>query len=76
MNKRQPKEDAHQLVNEFIGRAEKMLAEYGEFYPFGGSMKPDGEIVWEAASDGTEYPRSQPLIEILRQAHQEARSEG
>ncbi len=59
------KNDAQALVDEFIVFAEKLLRDHGEYYPFGGHMKADGRIVWEGASDGTEQPRSQPLIEIL-----------
>jgi hypothetical protein len=70
------KNDAQALVDEFIVFAEKRLREHGEFYPFGGHMKADGEIVWEGASDGTEQPRSQPLIEILRESHRRRAMKG
>ena len=70
------KNDAQALVNEFIVFAEKRLREHGEFYPFGGYMKVDGEIVWEGASDGTEHPRSQLLIEILRESHRQSAMKG
>ncbi len=69
MSNNPAKDDAQALVDEFITFAEKLLREHGEFYPFGGHMKVDGRIVWEGASDKTEHPRSQPLIEILREAH-------
>jgi hypothetical protein len=32
-------------------------------------MNPDGEIVWEGASNGQERPRSQDLITLLREGH-------
>ena len=70
------KKDAQALVDEFIVFAEKRLSEHGEFYPFGGRMNVDGEIVWEGASDGTEHPRSQPLIEILRESHRQKAIKG
>jgi hypothetical protein len=70
-----PKSQCEQLLNEVLPFAKKMLSEHGEFYPFGASMKPDGEIVIAGASDGREHPPSQPLIDILRQSfHADAKS--
>ena len=49
-----------------------MLREHGEFYPFGGYMKPDGAIVEVGASDpDTDRPKSKDLIYILRSSFQE-----
>jgi hypothetical protein len=39
------KADAETLLNAVMPFAERMLAEHGEFYPYGAAMKPDGEIV-------------------------------
>ena len=36
------KRNSEKLVNAVLPLAEKMLIQYGEFYPFGGYMKPDG----------------------------------
>ena len=62
-------EDLHRLVDDLLPFAEKMLREHKEFLPFGGHMKPDGEIVWEGASNGEELPLSQDLIDILHDSH-------
>jgi hypothetical protein len=70
------KSDAQALVDEFIMFAEKQLMAHSEFYPYGGHMRADGEIVWEGASDGTEQPRSQSLIEILRESHRQRALKG
>ena len=44
-----------------------MLREYGEFYPFGGYMKPDGTIVEVGATDSdTDRPKSRDLVYVLR----------
>jgi hypothetical protein len=52
--------------------AEKMLRQYGEFYPFGSYMKPDGTIVDVSAADpDTGRPRSKDLIYVLRSSFQE-----
>ena len=70
------KADAEKLVNSLLPFAKQMLQEHHEFFPFGGKMAPDGKIGQDAASDGTEHPASQALIDLLRQAHQaEARAQ-
>jgi hypothetical protein len=63
-----PKSQCEELLNVVLPFAEKMLSAHGEFYPFGASMKPDGQIVQVAAYDGRDRPPSQPLIEQLREA--------
>jgi len=69
------KSQCEELLNVVLPFAEKMLAAHGEFYPFGASMKLDGQIVQVAAYEGREHPPSQPLIAQLREAFTaEARS--
>ena len=62
------KQESEALMNALLPLAEKLLRQYGEFYPFGGYMKPDGEIVQVGASDpDTDHPRkSKDLIYVLR----------
>lgn len=57
--------DAEELMNEVLPFAEKMLIQRGEFFPFGGAMKPNGEIVSIAGYDGREKPPSQDIIDLL-----------
>jgi hypothetical protein len=53
-------------MNAMLPLAEKMLRQYGEFYPYGGYMKPDGTIVAVGATDpDTDRPKSKDLIYIL-----------
>jgi hypothetical protein len=63
------KADAELLMNDLLPFAQRMLRDHKEFLPFGGSMKPDGTIVWEGAYDGREQPPSEDLIELLRDSH-------
>jgi hypothetical protein len=63
-----PKSQCEELLAAVIPFAKKMLSEHGEFYPFGASVKANGEIVQAAAYDGREHPPSEPLIDLLRQA--------
>jgi hypothetical protein len=67
-----PKQDCEELMNAIMPLAEKMLRQYGEFYPFGGYVKWDGTIVHVGASDpDTDHPKSKDLIYVLRSSFQE-----
>ena len=70
------KSDAEVLLAELLPFAEKMLREHGEFFPFGGRMNRDGEIVWEGASNGQDRPISQDLISLLRNGHRDVADRG
>jgi hypothetical protein len=66
------KQESEALMNALLPLAEKLLCQYGEFYPYGGYMKPDGEIVEVGASDpDTDHPKSKDLIYVLRSSLQE-----
>ena len=59
-------------MNAVFPLAEKMLRDYGEFYPYGGYLRPDGEIVDVGAEyPDTHYPKSRDLIHVLRSSFQE-----
>ena len=61
------KQESETLMNALLPVAEEMLRQYGEFYPYGGYMKPDGTIVQVGASDpDTDHPKSKDLIYVLR----------
>jgi hypothetical protein len=64
------KEDCEKLMNAVLPFAQKMLAEHREFYPFGGYMKPTGEIAHVGVQDAdTDYPKSKDLLNLLHQSH-------
>ena len=66
------KQESETLMNAILPLAEKMLRQYGEVYPYGGYMKPDGTVVEVGATDpDTGHPKSKDLIYILRRALQE-----
>jgi hypothetical protein len=70
-----PKEESEALLNSVFPLAEQMLREYGEFYPYGGYMTPNGEIVHVGAKDAdTDYPLSEDLIALLRTKFREMAS--
>jgi hypothetical protein len=61
------KEEAEQLMNSLLPLAEKMLRDYGEFYPYGGYMRSDGTIVDVGASElHTDRPQSKELVKMLQ----------
>jgi hypothetical protein len=70
------KEDCEKLMNELLPFAEKMLREHAEFHPFGGAMKPDGEIVHHGAYTGTELPKGQELVDLLTEAFYQSAAKG
>ena len=62
----QGKEDSQVLMESVLPLAEKLLSMHGEFFPYGGAMKPNGETVSLAASDGDEHPPSAELIKLFQ----------
>lgn len=59
--------DLNILKDSLLPVAQRMLAEHGEFFPYGAFMKQNGEIVNCSPYDGNEHPPSQKLIDILIQ---------
>lgn len=57
--------DLDNLLNALLPFAQEMLGKYGEFHPFGASVKSDGTIALIGAADATEHPKSTDLIELL-----------
>lgn len=68
--KKMPKDEVDALMNEVLPFAQKMLAEHGEFYPYGGAISSKGEFIHVGAHDGDEHPPSQRLIAILTESFQ------
>ena len=57
--------DLNTLKDALLPVAKRMLAEHGEFFPYGALMKLDGEIVNCSPYDGDEHPPSKKLIDML-----------
>jgi hypothetical protein len=61
------KQESEKLMNAILSLAQNLLRDYGEFYPYGGYMKPDGEIVHIGVKDEeTDHPKSNDLLHLLR----------
>jgi hypothetical protein len=66
------KQESEKLMNALVPLAERMLRQYGEFYPYGGYMKYDGTVVDLGAEDAdTDRPKSEDLIFLLRSSLRE-----
>jgi hypothetical protein len=61
-----PKEQCEKLMNAILPFAEQMLRAKGEFFPYGGALRINGEITSVAASDGHESPPSIDVINMLK----------
>lgn len=62
------KADCEELMNAGLPFAEGMLNKHGEFFPFGGAMRPNGDIVSVAEYDGKEQPPSLDIIRLIKEA--------
>jgi hypothetical protein len=71
-----PKADCEALMNLVIPFAEQMLTSYGEFFPFGGAMGPDGQLVPVAGYDGSERAQSVDLIALMKEGFVAAARKG
>lgn len=71
-----PKADCEALMSSVLPFAQQMLTAPGEFFPFGGAMRPDGQIVSVASYDGNERPKSADVIAQMKGAMIAAAREG
>jgi hypothetical protein len=66
-----PKEECEELMNAVLPFAQEMLSKHREFYPFGGTMSPSGEIGQVGGWTGDEHPPSSELIKVLEEGFRE-----
>lgn len=59
------KEDIETLLNELMPHAEQQLAKHREFYPFGGAVDKNGELLRTEAWTGDEQPSASDLVDSL-----------
>jgi hypothetical protein len=55
-------EDLDQLLNALLPFAQQMLGQHGEFFPFGASIRPDGEVRMAAADAGEARPDPEDVL--------------
>lgn len=73
---KQAKSDCEMLLNSVLPFAEQMLRKHGEFYPYGGAMRTDGQIISVGGDNGSEHPKSVDIIELLETAFVAAAKKG
>ena len=68
--------DLDALLNDLLPFAQRMLAEQGEFYPFGGSITSDGRHISVGAKGSSDHPKSRELIDVMTTEFRSQASEG
>jgi hypothetical protein len=69
--------DLDLLFDTVLPMAKLLLGKQGEFYPFGATMSPSGEITCIGArTEGDDHPPSQPLIDAVTKAFQDHAAKG
>jgi hypothetical protein len=68
--------DLNALSNDLLPFAQRMLAEFGEFLPFGGKITADGEHVSVGAKGSSEPSKSKELIDIMTDTFRREAAEG
>jgi hypothetical protein len=63
-----PTADCQALIGSVLPLAEELLTAQGGFLPFGGAMRPDGQLVSIAGYDGNERQESADVIAFLKAA--------
>ena len=63
--------DLDALLSPLLTFAQQMLSKQGTFFPFGASMKSDGQIAMAAGHTGDERPDPVAVIELLVNGFQE-----
>jgi hypothetical protein len=67
--------ESEMLMNAVLPVAERMLKQYGEFYPYGGCMRLDRSITHIGATDSdTDHAKSRDLLFILKDSFREMAS--
>lgn len=66
----------HELLSYCMDFAHAMLKDSGEFFPFGATLSPDGEVAAVGGWDGNERPKSQEIYQLLAGAFISAVGEG
>ena len=60
--------DFDTLLNALAPFAKQMLAEHGEFYPFGATVAADVQVAAHAGYEGSEHPETEAVIALLTAA--------
>ncbi len=70
------KADCRALMNSVLPFAEQMLSRHGEFLPFGGATRTDGEFISVTGPGEAEHPLSGDLIRLIKDGLRDAAGKG
>lgn len=70
------KQQCEKLMDSLLPFASQMLTAHGEFFPFGGTMDPQGQIGMSGGWTGEEHPPSGEVISLLHSAFVAGAREG
>ncbi len=65
------KQECERLMNELLPLAKRLLAEHGEFWPFGGIVERDGEVAHVSATSDDERGAPGELVQVLEDGFRE-----
>ena len=68
--------ESQELMNYVKSIAKQMLSKQGEFLPFGGAMKPNGEVIRVDVLQDEDHQQSSKLISKLQQLFSASAREG
>lgn len=71
-----PQEECEDLMNSVLPFAKLMLRKEREFFPYGGAMTPDGQMIDVGADTGDEHPASKEVLAVLEKGFQDAAKTG
>lgn len=69
-------EQLHEMLMHCINFARTMLADAGDFYPFGATLSPLGTVSAVGGYDGEERPKPQEIYQLLGSAFTSGAREG
>ena len=69
-------EKLHELLTYCIDFGKTMLNDSGDFYPFGATLSPDGQVAAVGGYDGTDKPAPQDIYRLLGEAFASGAADG
>jgi hypothetical protein len=67
-----PKKESEKLLNQVLPLAETMLRRFGEFYPYGGYLTAEDQVVEIGIQDAdSEFPKARKMLETLQRSLRE-----
>jgi hypothetical protein len=71
------KDEVEELMNSLLPLAKRMLAEHGEFLPYGGYIDCNGKITHVGGQiEGTDHPKPELIIDLLKKNFQQRAKDG